>query len=884
MLRITTSTSAKDAKRYYTPAAADYYIDGQQQELAGVWKGDAAKRLGLSGTIEQADWDAICDNRNPATGKRLTVRQQANRRIGFDFNWHVPKSASILYALTGDERILDALRESVGETMREMESEMKARERRDGRDRDYVTGNMLWGEFVHLTSRPVNGLPDPHLHAHCFVANCTWSDKESRWVAAQIGDLKRDSPYFEARFHSRMASRMMALGLSIQRTRKGWELVDIPKSAVTLFSRRTAQIEKLAREKGITDPHEKAELGARTRSRKQKNMTLGELREAWRAMLKPEDAATIDRVGRSIGGPAMAHDETAARAAVEYAASHCFERQSVVPERTVQAVAIKRSLGESSLRSVEDAFERAEFVTAEREGRRVVTTRDVLAEEMAMLNFARNGRGTCAKLGGGEEHVFRNKELNADQRGAVRHVLESRDRIILVRGKSGVGKTWSMRETVDAIEANGKKVFTLALSADASRGVLREEAKFADADTVARLLVDEKMQKAARGQVLWIDEASLLGTRTMGQVFRLADQLDARIILQGDRKQHGSVERGAALRLLETEAGLVPAEIREIKRQDGKYRDAVRDLSDGRIKDGFRKLDAMGWIREADNEHRYAMLAADYADTVAKGEKVLVIAPTHAEGRIVTKHIRDELRRRRRLGEDERTFKTLANAQLTEAQRSDAVCYCPGDVIQFVQNAKGIHRGQRLVVDDKAGTLPLDQAGRFQVFETRELKLAAGDLIKVTLGGTTRDGHRLNNGQVFTVKNFTPEGDIELTNGWHIAKDWGHIASGFCTTSHAAQGRSPDVVLIAQSAASFPASSPEQFYVSASRGRYRARIFTDNREELLKAVQHSHERLTATELVNDHAIRRRAMAIHHQLAELRHKAPTPQIEREAIVR
>jgi ATP-dependent exoDNAse (exonuclease V) alpha subunit len=205
--------------------------------------------------------------------------------------------------------------------------------------------------------------------------------------------------------------------------------------------------------------------------------------------------------------------------------------------------------------------------------------------------------------------------------------------------------------------------------------VLREEARFGDADTVARLLIDENMQEAARGQVLWIDEVSLLSTRTMSQVFRLADRLDARIVLQGDIRQHSSVARGSPLRLLETEAGLVPAEIREIKRQDGEYRDAVRALSEGRIEDGFRKLDAMGWIREADDEHRYGMLATDYADAVAKGEKVLVIAPTHAEGRIVTKHIRDELRRHHRLGEDERTFKTLANAQLTEAQRSDAVCY-----------------------------------------------------------------------------------------------------------------------------------------------------------------------------------------------------------------
>ncbi len=77
------------------------------------------------------------------------------------------------------------------------------------------------------------------------------------------------------------------------------------------------------------------------------------------------------------------------------------------------------------------------------------------------------------------------------------------------------------------------------------------------------------------GQLIWIDEAGLLGTKTMAQVFALAERLDARVLLSGDRRQHGSVERGAALRLLEEEAGLVPAEVKDIQRQAGAYKAAV---------------------------------------------------------------------------------------------------------------------------------------------------------------------------------------------------------------------------------------------------------------------------------------------------------------------
>jgi hypothetical protein len=56
-------------------------------------------------------------------------------------------------------------------------------------------------------------------------------------------------------------------------------------------------------------------------------------------------------------------------------------------------------------------------------------------------------------------------------------------------------------------------------------------------------------------------------------------------------------------------------------------------------------------------------------------------------------------------------------------------------------------------------------------------------------------------------------------------------------------------VLIAQSAESLRASSREQFYVSVSRGRQQALVFTDDKQALLEAVKQTDPRMTATELV-----------------------------------
>src|SRR6202050_5008123 len=123
MLRITQQDSPKDAKRYY--ASADYYSEGQ--ELVGLWGGKGAARLGLEGTVDKSSFDRLCDNRDPRTGKPLTVRTRSDRTVGYDFTFSVPKSVSLLYALSGDEDMLGAFRAAVVETMRDMEAEMKTR-------------------------------------------------------------------------------------------------------------------------------------------------------------------------------------------------------------------------------------------------------------------------------------------------------------------------------------------------------------------------------------------------------------------------------------------------------------------------------------------------------------------------------------------------------------------------------------------------------------------------------------------------------------------------------------------------------------------------------------------------------------------------------------
>ena len=224
MLRVVAHQSAAAARQYYAEGLKreDYYSEGQ--EAIGKWHGKAAALMGLSGKVKQEEFAALVENRHPVTGERLTPRTKMNRIVGYDLNFHSPKSLSVLYGLTGDQEILKAFRAAVAETMQEIERQADTRVRRGGAQELRTTGNLAWAEFVHFTARPVGGIPDPHLHIHAFAMNVTFDGVEGRWKAAMFRQIKSDAPYHEAAFHARLSAKLEKLGYGTERTKTGWEL------------------------------------------------------------------------------------------------------------------------------------------------------------------------------------------------------------------------------------------------------------------------------------------------------------------------------------------------------------------------------------------------------------------------------------------------------------------------------------------------------------------------------------------------------------------------------------------------------------------------------------------------------------------------------------
>ena len=130
-------------------------------------------------------------------------------------------------------------------------------------------------------------------------------------------------------------------------------------------------IERLAQERGITDPRRKAELGPRTKESRGKLCGLNALRKEWKARLTRPERQLLASVCRrkrpcrpEVNGEALA---------VDHAIEHCFVREAVVPERKLVTEALKRGIGSVTVEDVTREVANRPLIRIEVAGRKMVT-------------------------------------------------------------------------------------------------------------------------------------------------------------------------------------------------------------------------------------------------------------------------------------------------------------------------------------------------------------------------------------------------------------------------------------------------------------------------------------------------------------------------------
>ena len=850
MLHIHTLTSSKEAAAYFS--AADYHFEGAEQTAYTL--GSGAKLLGLPEHATPEMFQKLLDGCDPFTGLKLT-NSKGERDIGRDMTISNVKSLSLAKYLGDDKAIGAAEKEAITEMLAIMERDTVTRVRKKGADFNRSTGNLMAVAFPHDTTRPMNGQPDPQSHTHVVLLNLTFDREESEWKAVHFQNLVTDGQYYNAVYRSLLATKLEGIGYTIRRTPEAFEIVGIPERAIKEFSRRTDQIEGIAAQldaniKGwnpdaTLSAEAKAKLGATTREAKTKGLTWDGLVKRWESRLQPGELDAIKAAKSDKVVPL--HQPDADTRAVDMALEHLLDKKSVARDREVVRYALHfgiatgatpdgvwKALGGKSIIRRDD----------------MVTTKTAAGEEKQIVDFAMKGRGKCKPMGGlpslerpcspsrsSQPHTA---TLTPSQQDVFEHVLTSPDRLITYRGAAGTGKTYLTQAVLREVSVPW---VMLAPTAKASRDVLRGDG-FHQADTLAKFLNDRDMQAGVKNGLIWLDEAGLAGVKDVARLTQLATQLNARIVMAGDRRQLKSVPRGDVLGLLQDRAMLPMPEISDIKRQTGEYLEAAKLLADGRINDGVAKLDGMGWVKETGD---YSGVVNEYAEALQKGEVVRIICPTHKEGKIVSDHLRDWLKAEGRIGKDDVSFTRLVPLSLTSPQIA-AGDVPNGAVLQLHRHAAGRYAGTRLVAGEALQPDYQRLAGAASAYRTEPLALAVGDSIRATAGIKTTDGKRIDTGAVLHVDGFTDAGEIRVTTGSGAKRtlpaDVGHINHNYVNTEFAAQGATVNKVITVIGNASLPAVTNRGIYVDLTRGRYAASLYVQDidaaRKQWNKETTHAH--------------------------------------------
>jgi conjugative relaxase-like TrwC/TraI family protein len=841
-----------DAESYFDEHLAqnDYYAAGEIRP--GQWIGAGAERLGLKAGVTREQFHALCENQNPNDGERLTLRSQkeGQRRVFYDFTCSAPKSVSVLAVTLDDQRLVEAHEEAARLAFRELETYAATRVRKEGiENRDRVTGNLVAAAFMHDSSRTL----DPQLHTHFTVFNATFDERERRWKALQARGIYDAIRYGTAVYRNELAKRVQQIGYQITPAKHGFEIEGVSGDVVKRFSKRAQQrdavVQEMEQKLGRKLSNDEISHAVhQSRAKKIKGISTAEVRERQWSQLSADEQQSLQTLRASARASSLPHIALVENHVLNHAVAHVFERKSVVPEHELLSVALSHRLGAVNLDHLKGAVKHQPDLVKTERG---FSTKEIVLTESALIQTVNAGCDAVAPL----HPSYKTAEwLGEDQRRAIYHVLRTSDRITGLRGLAGSGKTTALRELVAACkEAKIEPLFCAPTAA--ATDVLRKEGF--EAKTLQSLLLSKPV--LTERQLVVLDEAGAVGMDDMKRLFDSAHH--ARILLSGDTGQHASVARGDALRILERHSNFKSGQLTAIRRQHkAAYRKAVELAAQKRTVEAFAQLERMGALVLADGHDDLPDSAAkSYLKVLAENKSALLVAPTWNEIEAVTEKIRTALKLSGRLAGEEKDFQVFDSLSWTEAQKRDARQYRPGMAIHFHRRGHGFNKNETVEVvavendslkvqraDGTETFFPLGQGSALcDVGEKRKLKIAAGDKLLLQANAVAVRKHFIN-GELVEVRAI--HGDsLVLADGRVIPANYRTFTHGYAVTSHAAQGKTVDEVLLVASSRSLPAINQEQFYVSISRGRERCQIFTDDSELLRLHVTHSSARLAAVE-------------------------------------
>ncbi|HVE45895.1 MAG TPA: MobF family relaxase [Acidimicrobiales bacterium] len=575
------ASSARDSALYYT-----HYLAQDGPEAEGVWLGRQATELGLDGAVATGDLEALLSGRHPATGVQLGTalvdrvgpKGKLIRAVaGFDATFSAPKSVSILWALTGDPGLVAAHDVAVRATLDYLERHgATTRVRVSGRRRFPDANGLTMAVFQQGTSRE----DDPQLHTHVVVSGKITAP-DGRWMALDGRYLKKHQRALGGLYQSVLRAELAhRYGVAWEPIVNGQaEIAGTPAELLSAFSKRTAQVEALLErrveafcEREGRDPtrweraaiaREAAEDSRATKS----GAAVADLTDSWseeaRALGWTRDrlVAQLRTIGRE--APAAEQPTVAAVLDALSAAGSTWTRADVLRVVCDLTPVLAPTPGARWAAAVENAVAKVVGVcagldpeghtgpTRASDGRSPwlapiephLTTPAIVDQEERILAFvAEAHRQPPAPSQTVERDGL--DVLQADAAGAV----AGGDRVVLVVGPAGTGKTTALRRAAEDLARHGRPVFGVAPTAKAAK-VLHDETGM-NADTVAKLLYEWRSghprapYMLTPATTLVVDESGMVGTDSLDQLIGLAGTQGWRLVLVGDPRQLHAVGRG----------------------------------------------------------------------------------------------------------------------------------------------------------------------------------------------------------------------------------------------------------------------------------------------------------------------------------------------------
>ena len=227
------------------------------------------------------------------------------------------------------------------------------------------------------------------------------------------------------------------------------------------------------------------------------------------------------------------------------------------------------------------------------------TTREVRAEEReVMASVAKIATTRTAIDSGRTRQVADAMTLDAEQRSALLKATGT-DGLVVIEGLAGTGKSHSLNAIREAHVRAGWRVIGLAPTNTAAEGL--RQLGFQEGRTVHLELFyqangrQDRSLPWTRDTLVILDEGAMLDTPTYRRLMDRAAESGAKVIVAGDDRQLGSVERGGMFTAIKDAYG--SAKITKVRRQEEDWqRQASEDFSEGRVAEGLRAYAERGHV------------------------------------------------------------------------------------------------------------------------------------------------------------------------------------------------------------------------------------------------------------------------------------------------